>query len=268
MANPATLRAGRERRRRRRLREERETNEPPPTDAEGLAALDEQRARIAAALDKALEKAQAKAETALAVPLDPALRALILESLLVEHRHHSGDEPMACALLWIDAVIRFMSAHAALLRGIDMTSVPALLIRALHDYRAGSPAILDAMIDNKPTGKGARELPSAAHERALIAAWVAVLMQGKAKSGAYNRTAALKAVTEELGCAGIARTRDAVRRNHQLVALDRQDSPDALQVYDAVLAAIPEEAREWPRNHRQRWLRRQVERAAGAVFRS
>jgi hypothetical protein len=267
MANPATSRAGRERRRRERLREERETNEPPPTDAEVLAALGEQRARIAAALDKELEKAQAKAETALAMPLDPGLRALVLECLLVEHRHHSGDEPMACALLWIDAVIRFMFAHAALLRGITMTTVPTLLSRALHDYRAGSSAALDAMIDNKPTGKGARERPSAAHERGLIAVWVTALQHGDAKSGAYSRAAGVNLVTEELKRVGIARTDDAVRRIHQKVA-DRKDSADAMQIYDVVLAAIPEEAAAWPQEQRHRWLRRGIENAAGGVFRS
>lgn len=267
MPNPATRRAERERRRRLRLRDERETNQPPPTAAEALATLDARRAEIAAALDAALEKAQAQTEAALAVPLDPALRALILESLLVEHRHHSGDEPMACALWWIDAVLRIITAHAAL-RGITMTTVPTLLSRALLDYRAGSSVALDAMIDNKPAGKGSRALPTAAHERALIAAWVTILQGGGAKSGAYSRAAAIALVIEELARVGIHRTADAVRRNHQAVALDRKDSPDALQLYDTGLAALPEEAATWPRDRRQRWLRRRVENAAGTVFRS
>ena len=267
MADPATRRAARERRRRRRLREEYETNQPPPSDADVLAYLDTERASIAAALDAELEKAQAKSKATLTVPLDPASRALIIESLLVEHLHYAGGEPMACALRWIDAVLRVITAHAPLMRGIPMTTVPALLIHALQDYRDGSQATLDAMIDNKPTGQGNRALSSAACERGLIAAWVAVLQQGDANSGAYRRGAAVK-VVEELKRVRISRTDDAVRRIHKR-AKNGEDSPEARQIYDAVLAALPEEASGWPRDDRDRWLRRQVEWAAGgSIFRS
>jgi hypothetical protein len=128
MASPAE-------RRRRRLRTEHEINDPPPTDAEAQADLDARRASIAADLDAEVEKVLAQTEAALAVPLDPALRALIIDCRLAEYYHRAGGEPLACALWWLDAHIRFMGSLAGLLRGIDTTTSAAQLARALHDYQ-------------------------------------------------------------------------------------------------------------------------------------
>jgi hypothetical protein len=267
MASPAARRAAREGRRRLRLRSEHETNQPPLTDAEALAVLAAQRAKIAAAVDAEVEKARARTEAALDRPLDPAMRAFIIETRQAEHLHEASAEPMTCALMWINAASHLLTGYAGLLHGTTMT-VPALLLRALDDYRAGSPGTLNAMIDHKRTGRGSRKLPSAARERGLIAAWVSVLQLGDAATGAYSHAAALEEVIKELGRVGITRREDAVRRIHQKVTVDRKDSLDALQVYDAVLAAMPEEAATWPQERRQRGLRRQIENAAGDVFRS
>jgi hypothetical protein len=241
-------RTQRERRRQQRLRPG--SNEPPPTEPHIQAALDTVRAEIEAALATWRNV------------LDPSYYRLCVDILLAMSMHEAGAEPLTCAQRFLEVVLTFIAAQP-LLR--DATVAGDQLFRALNDFRAGDPAALNAMIDNRPTTAGRHGTPTAAHERAVIALWIAVLQLGTV--GAYRHAEAVKTVKTELQRVGITRTSRGLRRNHQEVARDRTDKPEALKFFDESLAALRRIGAEaWSREQRLAWLRQTVEKCAGQHF--
>jgi hypothetical protein len=234
----STVPPARETRRQKRLEAQHGANQPALTIDEARAKFEARQAELGRALDAWM------AERGLP-SLDPDLRDLIAADEASEQFLEAGDEPFGCALSEINASMRFrLAVRRKLGLAGRRNTATAQLIHALSDHAEGRPGPLDAMIDNKPTGRDNKPTTSDALSRATIAGAVTALE----RSGAYNRTAAVTVVVEQLTKANYPHTRDTVLDIHKKLAIDRRgDTAEALVLYDDWLARLPADITTWSR---------------------
>jgi hypothetical protein len=105
------------------------SNLPYTSIAQAEAELDALRAQIEATL------------TAMGPTLDASTHAFVAGVMVATSMYQRGDEPMNALLWFLDAAARFVD-RLPQLQGIGAADVVDRGIRALNDFRAGSPAAL------------------------------------------------------------------------------------------------------------------------------